>query len=171
MVGGEIPSHDAPSPSSLIGMKHPLAHHSTWDRRVKNLLLPCLLLLFVLPGCGPNERRVGHEVLNTVTDVADPTYQLAVDGCDAARDAIIARQGTSYAEDRSAMDQIHEVCDGIVAGFESLRGTQLTARAALDGGLAAAAATAIQQALALWGRLQALVPQIQQLGTSGGESP
>ena len=136
------------------------------------LLLLAAVLANNLAGCGPSQARAGHEVLNTITAVADPTYQLAVDACDASRDAILARQGTSYEADRAAMDQVHAVCDPMVVGFEALRSTQLTARAALDGGLTGAAAIAIQQALGLWEQLQALVPQLQTLGqSSGGEAP
>lgn len=125
----------------------------------------------IVIGCSPSQARAGHEVLNTVTEVADPTYQLAVDGCDAARDVIVERQGTTREEDFAAMGQINDLCDGIVLGFETLIGTQRTARAALDGGLIPAAAQAIQQALGLWEQLQALVPQLATLGqTAGGEA-
>lgn len=123
------------------------------------------LVLFVLSGCGAAQIRHGHEVLNTITDVGDPTYAMAVDACDAARDAIIAREGTTYEQDRAAMDQIHEVCDPIVAGFEVLRGAQITARVALDSGdFMGAAAAGIREALDLWGRLQRLIPQLATLG-------
>jgi hypothetical protein len=135
------------------------------------LLLGFAVLANNLVGCGPSQARAGHEVLNTITEVADPTYELAVDTCDAARDVIIARTGTTYEEDRAAMDQIHAVCDPMVFGFEALIGTQQTARAALVGGLSAAAAAAIQRGLELWGQLQELVPNILTLGqTSGGET-
>jgi len=124
-------------------------------------------LCLSVAGCGAAAEQ--HRTLTVITDVADPTYAAAVEGCDAARDFIIAREGTTYAEDRADMDQIHAVCDSIVEGFELLRGSQITARAAIDGGLEAAAQAAIVEALAAWGRLQGLVPQIMRL-TSGGES-
>lgn len=124
-----------------------------------------------LVGCGASEQRAAHITLNGITAVADPTYQIAVDSCDAARDAIVARTGTTSAADRAAMDSIHEVCDGLVLGFESLRGLQLTARVAIDSGsVEAAAVAAIQQALTLWAQLQDLIPQLDTLGTSGGEN-
>lgn len=129
-----------------------------------------VLLALLLVGCGGAATRQGHEALNLVTDVADPTYELAMRTCDELRDAIVAREGTTYEQDRAAMDSIHDVCDPIVTGFEALRGTQLTARAALDEGLTAAAEAAIREALALWPRLQAMVRSLQELGTSGGES-
>lgn len=123
--------------------------------------LACVLLA----GCGASQTRTGHEVLNGITDVGDPTYALALETCDAARDAIIEREGTTYEEDRRAMDQIHEVCDGIVLGFESLRGVQVTAREALNTGQFGPTVQAgIREALVLWGQLQALVPQLASLG-------
>lgn len=137
---------------------------------------PALMLMLIpLVGCGATPREQ-HEVLNRITLVADPTYVIAVDTCDEARNFIIAREGTTYEEDRRAFDGIHQVCDGIVEGFESLRGTQLTARAAINAGAEGAIRTAILEALALWGRLQAMIPELSTLGragdtaTSGGES-
>lgn len=125
----------------------------------------------ILTGCGASERRTGHQVLNGITAVADPTYQMAVDSCDAARDVIVEREGTTYEQDLAAMNRINEVCDAIVLGFESLRDGQQTAREALDSGIAGAAARLIQGALARWADLQALVPQLQTLGqTAGGEA-
>lgn len=132
------------------------------------LFLVSAVLINNLVGCGAAEQRTAHTALNAITDIADPTYQLAVDSCDAARDVIIERGGTTYAEDRAAMDQIHAVCDPMIIGFESLRSVQITARAAIDSGLPGAAAAAIQEALALWNTLRALVPQIEQLGTNNG---
>lgn len=119
-----------------------------------------------LAACGANleQQRAGHDILNRVTDVADPTYELAVEGCDAARDAIIARTGTTYDQDRQAMDSVHEVCDPMVEGFETLRGTQLTGRAAIDSGVAGAATEGIVQAMRRWAALQELVPQLATLG-------
>ena len=65
---------------------------------------------------------------------------------------------------------VHLVCDSIVEGFEMLRGSQLTARAALEAGLEGAAATAIAEGLAAWARLQGLVPRLLGMRTAGGES-
>ncbi len=95
---------------------------------------------------------------------------MAVDTCDAFRDAIVARQETTYEQDRAAMDQVHSVRDPMVAGFEALRGSQATARAALDSGLEGAVAEAISTALELWAQLRALVPELSTLGvaTAGG---
>jgi hypothetical protein len=121
----------------------------------------------LLHGCGGSTPREQHTALNRITAVADPTYATAVESCDAARDAIIARQGTSYEEDRRAMYEIHRVCDAMVAGFESLRGSQLTARAAIDSGADAAVAGAIREALALWAELQSMIPELDELGTGG----
>lgn len=128
------------------------------------LVVPALLCAPLLIGCGGAQQREAHEVLNAITDVADPTYQMAVDACDAARDAIIAREGTTYEDDRAAMDRVHEICDPMVLGFEALRASQVTARVAIDSGdLGATAATAVAEALELWNRLRRLVPQLSQL--------
>ena len=123
--------------------------------------------LLTCAGCGPAAQQ--HRTLNLVTDIADPTYDAALDGCDAARDFIVARQGSTEAQDVSDMQAINDVCDTVVDGFEVLRGTQITARAYIDNGLEGAATEAVRQALAAWADLQALVPRIQRL-TSGGES-
>lgn len=134
-------------------------------------LLGTLALLNALGGCGASP-RVQHEVLNKITDVADPTYALALEACDVGRETIKARPGTTYDEDLAAMTRVNEVCDGIVAGFESLRGSQRTARQAIDDGDATIAA-AIAEALRLWRVLQELLPQLEQFGRRrdpGGQS-
>ena len=123
--------------------------------------------LLTCAGCGPAAQQ--HRTLNLVTDIADPTYEAALAGCDAARDYIVARQGTSEAEDTADMARVNGFCDTIVEGFEALRGGQVTARAYIDNGLEGAATEAVREALAAWGELQELVPRIQRL-TSGGES-
>lgn len=123
-----------------------------------------LVFALLFAGCGPSTVQQQHDVLNRITDVADPTYEIAVESCDAARDVIVERPGTTYQEDRAAFDAIHGVCDGIVEGFETLRGTQLTARAAIDRGAEGAILEALTHALQLWTELQALIPQLQNLG-------
>ncbi len=120
----------------------------------------------LLTGCGASAAQQ-HRDLNTLTAVADPTYALAVETCDTARDAIVARQGSTHAEDVAAMAEINRVCDAIVLGFETLRGTQLTARAAIDAGAEGAIREAILEALRLWGELQQMIPELQSLGTGG----
>lgn len=111
-------------------------------------------------GCGATQAQQ-HRDLNTLTDVADPTYALAVETCDAARDLIVAREGSTRERDFADLDRVNEVCDAIVFGFESLRGSQLTARAAIDSGLEAATATVLSEGIAAWQRLQALIPQLR----------
>jgi hypothetical protein len=118
-------------------------------------------------GCGASANSQ-HRTLNTITDAADPTYELALEGCDVARDAIVARTGTTYAEDVAAMAEVNRVCDGIVLGFEALRATQLTARAAIDAGAEGAVREAILEALRLWAQLQQMTPELDTLGREGG---
>jgi hypothetical protein len=122
-----------------------------------------LVLASTCAGCGATAAQ-HHARLNALTTVADPTYAIAVELCDVARDAIVARTGTTYAEDRAAMDEVHAVCDAMVAGFESLRGSQLTARAAIDSGAEGAVLEAISAALALWPAVQAMIARIDALG-------
>ena len=114
-------------------------------------------------GCGASAAQ-HHARLNALTTVADPTYAIAVETCDVLRDVIVARTGTTYAEDRAAMDEVHAVCDSVVAGFEALRGSQLTARAAIDSGAEGAVLEAISAALALWPTVQQLIARIDALG-------
>ena len=121
----------------------------------------------LVAGCGGPAQQ--HRSLDRLTDVADPTYALAVDACDEARDFIVEREGSTEEADRADMADVVLVCDSIVEGFEVLRGSQLTAREAIDGGFASAAEAAILQGLASWAELQTLVPRIM-AATSGGES-
>jgi hypothetical protein len=114
-------------------------------------------------GCGATAGQ-NHARLNALTTVADPTYAIAVETCDVLRDVIVARQGTTYAEDRAAMDEVHAVCDPMIAAMEALRGSQLTARAAIDSGAEGAVLAAITAALALWPQVQALIARIDALG-------
>lgn len=121
-------------------------------------------------GCGAS-RQHQHDVLNRITDVADPTYALVVETCDVLRDGIVARQGTTWDEDTAAMDRVDAVCDPIVTGMETLRGTQLTVRAAIDAGAEGAILEGLSAALRLWRDLQALVPQLRDLGRGARDSP
>lgn len=122
----------------------------------------------LLTGCGGTAAEQ-HARLNALTQVADPTYALVVETCDEARNFILAREGSSYAEDRAAMDQVNAVCDSIVLGFESLRGSQLTARAAIDAGAEGAVLQALMAAFTLWGELQGMIPELDQLGRGAGD--
>jgi len=132
-----------------------------------NTLIALLFLALAFSvGCGgTQQQRTAHEALNMVVDVADPTYQMAVDTCRAARHVIIDRQGTTYEEDRAAFDSIHEICDPMVAGFEVLRGVVITARVAIDtGDIGDTASQGIAEALQLWSQLRRLLPQLATLG-------
>jgi len=131
-----------------------------------------LVLAIFITGCGGvTAQRVAHEALNTMTDVADPTYQMVLDTCDTFRNAIVERQGTTYEQDSAAMNQVDAICDPMVVGFETLRDSQLTARAFIDSGVEAGIGETVRSALALWDQLRLLIPQLGDLGkTSGGES-
>lgn len=117
-------------------------------------------IAYLLAGCGATAAQQ-HRDLNTLTDIADPTYESALQACDAARDLVVAREGSTREQDFRDMGRINEVCDAIVFGFESLRGSQLTARAAIDNGVPAATATVLQEGIAAWQRLQAMVPELR----------
>jgi hypothetical protein len=122
-----------------------------------------LVLAGQCAGCGATPRD-HHARLNAMTSVADPTYAIAVETCDALRDIVIARTGTTYAEDRAAMDEIHAVCDLVIQGFETLRSSQLSARAAIDSGLPGAVEAVVAEALAQWPHLMEMVNNIDRLG-------
>lgn len=125
--------------------------------------LVLLVLANNLVGCSSAQQQ--HTTLNTITDIADPTYRQVVDTCDDMRDAIVAREGTTRAQDERAMSRINAVCDAIILSFEALRTSQLTARAYIDSGLEAAAAQAIQEGLQSWNLLRGMIDQLQDLGT------
>lgn len=133
---------------------------------MKNLLIAALLLALLssCAGASQTQRRTYHEILNNVTAVAQPTYEGFVETCDAMRDAIIARDGTSWMQDRRAMDQVHEVCDRGVAGFEILRDAQMTARDFINSSATEAAVQAVLRAVESWDDLRALIPELDRLG-------
>lgn len=132
------------------------------------LALACIVGGSAAAGCGAGPAEQ-HARLNALTDIADPTYEQAVELCDRLRDRIVARADSTEAEDRADMQSVHDVCDPMVAGFEALRGSQVTARAAIDDGLGGAASQAIAEALALWPSAQRLVERIR-AATAGGDT-
>lgn len=125
-----------------------------------------VMALALLAACGATPRD-HHMRLNALTSVADPTYAEAVELCDVLRNTIVARPGTTREQDRAAMDEVHSVCDRVVDGFETLRGSQLTARAAIDSDPGGAVMAAIATALALWPTVQALARNVDSLGMGG----
>jgi hypothetical protein len=62
------------------------------------------------------------------------------------------------------MDEIHAVCDLVIQGFETLRSSQLSARAAIDSGLPGAVEAVVAEALAQWPHLMEMVNNIDRLG-------
>lgn len=138
-------------------------------RGILALLALAAILSAASQGCGASQRKQ-HERLNWITYTADPSYEMTVDACDDLRDYVVARQGSTQEEDRQLWSRINDVCDRAVASFEILRGTQLTARQAIDQGVEGAASEAVAQALSLWRQLQALVDGITVLEarTAGG---
>lgn len=144
--------------------------HEAWAGAIVVLTMIAVAgALSLCAGCGSTaqQRQTQHDVLNRVTDVADPTYALVLETCDAARNVIVNRPGTTYDEDTRAMDEIDDVCDGIVEGMETLRGTQRTARAAINAGAQGAILEGLQAALRLWATLQEKIPELQSLGRGG----
>ena len=132
------------------------------------LLVLVLALSAVTQACGGSVAQQ-HARVNILADIADPTYELALEGCDEARDFIVARQGSTEEADRADMDAVNLACDTIVEGFEALRGSQLTARQAIDAGLSGAAEELLRQGMAQWEHLRTLFERFMQT-TSGGES-
>lgn len=111
-----------------------------------------------------------HEGLNVLTDVVDPSYALAFGACDARESVVIARGGTTEAEDRAALEQIRSQCGRIYTGFETVRQAQLVAREAADlasndAELLPAALAAFENVKHAWEALRAV------LGESGFELP
>ena len=121
-------------------------------------------LAIILTGCGASERATAHSALNVVTDVADPSYELAVDTCHELEMAIVRRESTR-AEDDADIARVRETCDAVFAGFEAVRIAQREARALVDAeGSGTVVAEAIEALGRLWRDLQALVPQLAELG-------
>jgi hypothetical protein len=115
-------------------------------------------------GCGATPRD-HHMRLNALTSVADPTYAIAVEVCDTMRDAINARPGTTYAQDRAAMDRVNSKCDAVVNSFELIGDAQRGARSMIDAGDGQAKViAAVAAALAMWPEVQALARDIDALG-------
>lgn len=138
-----------------------------------------LLVLVVLlcAGCGATARadaaRSLHEGLNLVTDAVDPSYELAVESCDARAAVIVAREGTTAAQDAEAMAQVRERCEIVFARFEEIRTAQAAARGAASafesGDLDfAAALAAVSEVRRLWGLVQAAIERHRDPHADGG---
>lgn len=128
-------------------------------------IMSAIALAIMLSGCGASERQSAHSALNLVTDVADPSYELAVRTCDEAEWVIVRREGSSQAEDLSAMATVREICDGVFAGFEGLRIAQREARELVDAEERGDVIGAAMETLGrLWRALQELVPELETLG-------
>lgn len=121
-------------------------------------------LVVMVSGCGTAASQ--HRALNVVADLANPSYDLAIQACDEAEVFIIARAGTTYDEDAAAIASVRAVCDRVFAGFDALRVAHRVARAAVDGGGEALITQAMAELQAAWDALRALLPEIEGLVTS-----
>jgi hypothetical protein len=104
---------------------------------MRHALLTITLSVSLL-GCGggiSQARAEGmHEVLNVVTDVADPLYEASVSTCDAT-EGYVVRAAESHADGEAGLAEVRAICDRIFAAFEALRRAQLGARSAVDAAL------------------------------------
>lgn len=137
---------------------------------VLTMLIVAMLFIAqaLLSGCAPSQAQLraqgAHEVLNTVTDIANPSYDLAIELCDARELVIIQRQGTTREQDRADFAATREICDRVFQGFRALRELQLASRAAIaaviekpDDALWAAAIATLRSVSARWTEIQALL--------------
>jgi hypothetical protein len=123
------------------------------------LVILAAALVCTLHGCGGAADQ--HRALNGVTAVVQPSYDAAVEACDAHEAAIIARAGTSADDDRAAILATRETCDRFFGAFEAVRVAQRIARAAIEGGGDAALQAAMASLAEAWAALRALAPEIE----------
>jgi len=111
--------------------------------------------------------------MNTVTDLSDPVYGLAVVACDSREGVVLSAhtacspsdapcKQTEFDEKKAEIDEIRADCDKIFASFEALRTAQLTARDLTDKAEAGEigwkeAVSAAQIVAQAWSELRAVV--------------
>lgn len=105
-------------------------------------------------------------MLNTVTDIVDPSYSAVVTACDAREAVVVERQNTTQAEDEAAIAEIRTQCDLVFSGFETVRQAQLAASRAIDaaiedGDRMDAAREAVAALGSAWTSLQPLLTELR----------
>jgi hypothetical protein len=118
------------------------------------------LAFIALSTCGCGGAAQQHSALNVLAQTADPSYELSVTACDEAEATVIARDGTTYEEDRESIAAIRSVCDRIFGAFETVRLAHRAARAAVDGGASALLDEAMRSLADAWAAAQRLLPEI-----------
>ena len=135
-------------------------HASGWG----GALLVCVTLTAliiaagsVFGGCVRAEtvRDRTHELLNQVTDIADPAYALSVVACDGREGVVIHDPELTKVEKWARVESIRAKCDQVFAAFDVLRRAQIGARKAVDAAEAGrskwkAALAAAREATAAW---------------------
>lgn len=115
------------------------------EARMHTIFLLLVTLALSSIGCAGTAAKARaegmHEILNIVTDVADPLYGAAVSSCE------MAETVASLRGDQSKIEKIRSGCDKVFAAFESLRDTQLAARAAIEAYLADSTGERLMKAL------------------------
>lgn len=129
-----------------------------WALRGAALAFVAMLLM---GGCGSAAQQ--HRALNAVANVTNPSYDLAITACFEAEDVIIARTGTTFAQDVAATEAVRGVCDRVFAGFDALRVAERLARSAIDGGGEALVEQAFAELQEAWSALRRLLPEVERL--------
>lgn len=90
-------------------------------------------LLVLVAACSITQARARsiNDALNVITDVADPSYGMAVTTCDARAAQIVAREGTTQEEDEASFSQLQARCNATFEAFQTIRDLQQAARAAV----------------------------------------
>ncbi len=90
-------------------------------------------LLVLVAACSITQARAKgiNDALNVVTDVADPSYGMAVTTCDARAQQIVDREGSTREQDEADFEQLQARCNATFEAFQTIRELQQAARAAV----------------------------------------
>lgn len=111
-----------------------------------------VLLTCLLAGCA-GARRQAYGALEMLTVAVDPAYSMAMDGCIAREDLVVAevRAGlTTKDQAREQLVPIRARCDVAREVFERVRLSQRAAKRALDAGDARTALRELDAARSSW---------------------
>jgi len=91
-------------------------------------------LLVLVAACSITQARARgiNDALNVITDVADPSYGMAVTTCDARAQQIIDRADTTQEQDESDFERLQNRCNATFEAFQTIRELQQAARAAVE---------------------------------------